>query len=133
LSAAQSVEDSRNTALHALEKEEESVADQNELNRAAAAVSDANAVELQAVLDDLQTLLKEGARYTAPQNGTVIQLNLKVGENSPKVGGLLADEAADYTLSILLDKDQAQQITVGTVLHVSQSKVSGDAALQNLS
>lgn len=133
LSAAQSVEDSRNTALHALEKEEEAVADQNELNRAAAAVSDANAAELQAELDDLQTLLKEGARYTAPQNGTVIQLNLKVGENSPKVGGLLADEAADYTLSILLDKDQAQQITVGTVLHVSQSKVSGDAAVQNLS
>lgn len=133
LSAAQSVEDSRNTALHALEKEEESVADQNELNRAAAAVSDANAVELQAELDALQALLKEGARYTAPQNGTVIQLNLKVGENSPKVGGLLADEAADYTLSILLDKDQAQQITVGTVLHVSQSKVSGDAAVQNLS
>lgn len=133
LSAAQSVEDSRNTALHALEKEEESVADQNELNRAAAAVSDANAAELQAELDDLQTLLKEGARYTAPQNGTVIQLNLKVGENSPKVGGLLADEAADYTLSIPLDKDQAQQITVGTVLHVSQSKVSGDAAVQNLS
>lgn len=133
LSAAQSVEDSRNTALHALEKEEESVADQNELNRAAAAVSDANAAELQAELDALQALLKEEARYTAPQNGTVIQLNLKVGENSPKVGGLLADEAADYTLSILLDKDQAQQITVGTVLHVSQSKVSGDAAVQNLS
>lgn len=133
LSAAQSVEDSRNTALHALEKEEESVADQNELNRAAAAVSDANAAELQAELDALQALLKEGARYTAPQNGTVIQLNLKVGENSPKVGGVLADEAADYTLSIPLDKDQAQQITVGTVLHVSQSKVSGDAAVQNLS
>lgn len=133
LSAAQSVEDSRNTALHALEKEEESVADQNELNRAAAAVSDANAAELQAELDALQALLKEEARYTAPQNGTVIQLNLKVGENSPKVGGLLADEAADYTLSIPLDKDQAQQITVGTVLHVSQSKVSGDAAVQNLS
>lgn len=133
LSAAQSVEDSRNTALHALEKEEEAVADQNELNRAAAAVSDANAAELQAELDALQALLKEGARYTAPQNGTVIQLNLKVGENSPKVGGLLADEAADYTLSIPLDKDQAQQITVGTVLHVSQSKVSGDAAVQNLS
>lgn len=133
LSVAQSVEDSRNTALHALEKEEESVADQNELNRAAAAVSDANAAELQAELDALQALMKEGARYTAPQNGTVIQLNLKVGENSPKVGGLLADEAADYTLSIPLDKDQAQQITVGTVLHVSQSKVSGDAAVQNLS
>lgn len=133
LSAAQSVEDSRNTALHALEKEEESVADQNELNRAAAAVSDANAAELQAEVDALQALLKEGARYTAPQNGTVIQLNLKVGENSPKVGGLLADEAADYTLSIPLDKDQAQQITVGTVLHVSQSKVSGDAAVRNLS
>lgn len=133
LSAAQSVEDSRNTALHALEKEEESVADQNELNRAAAAVSDANATELQAELDVLQALLKEGARYTAPQNGTVIQLNLKVGENSPKVGGLIADEVADYTLSIPLDKDQAQQITVGTVLHVNQSKVSGDAAVQNLS
>lgn len=91
LSAAQSVEDSRNTALHALEKEEESVADQNELNRAAA-VSDANAAELQAELDALQALLKEGARYTAPQNGTVIQLNLKAwGRTVPRWRDLLAD------------------------------------------
>lgn len=133
LSAAQSVEDSRNTALHALEKEEKTVAEQNELNQAAAAVSEADAATLQAQLDALLALQQADACYTAPKSGTLIQLALKAGEESPSVGGLLAGEDADFTLSALLYKDQAAEITVGTVLHVSQAKTSGDAAVQYLS
>lgn len=133
IAAAQSAEDNRNSALHALEKEEQTVADQNQLDQAAAAVSLANAASLQAQLEDLLALQRAGACYTAPENGTLVQLSLKAGENSPAVGGLLADEDADFTLSVLLEKDQTDRITVGTVFHASQTKTSGDAAVQHLS
>ena len=133
LSAAQNAEDSRNTALHALEKEEETVAEQNELARAEAAVSEAKAATLQAELDALLALQQAGACLTAPQSGTLVELALKVGETSPAVGGLLAEENADFTISVVLTEEQAQQITVGTVLHVSQNKATGDAAVQNTS
>ena len=49
------------------------------------------------------------------------------------MGGLLAGEDADFTLSAVLNKNQAAEITVGTVLHVNQNKSSGDAAVQHLS
>lgn len=133
LSSAQSVEDSRNAALHALEKEQEAVAKQNELNRAAAAVSEAKAAQLQAELDALLALQAADGRYTAPANGKLIQMNLKVGEVSPAVGGLLVSEDASYTIEVPLTAEQAELVSVGTVLHVSQSKVSGDAAVQRLS
>lgn len=133
LSAAQSVEDSRNTALHSLEKEEESVAEQNELNRAAAAVEVANAATLQAQLDALLALQQDGACYTAPSSGTLIQLYLRAGEQSPAVGGLLAGEDADFTVSVPLTDDDSEKITVGTILHISQNKAGGDAAVQHLS
>lgn len=133
LSAAQSAEDTRNSALHALEKEEETVAAQNELNNAAAAVSKADAAALQAQLDALLALQQANACYISPKSGTLIQLALRTGEKSPAVGGLLAGEDADFTLSVVLEEDQADAITTGTVLHVSQSKTSGEAAVQYLS
>lgn len=132
LSAAQSAEDSRNTALHRLEKEEASVAEQNELNRAAAAVGEANAANLQAQLDALLALQQAGACYTAPSSGTLVQLNLKAGEQSPAVGGLLAGEDADFTVCVPLTDDQSEKITVGTVLHISQNKAGGDTTVQHL-
>lgn len=133
LSAAQSVEDSRNTALHALEKEAETVAKQNELNRAAAAVSYANAANLQAELDALLALQEDGARYLAPKAGTIVGLELAVGKQSPAVGGLLADADSDYTVEVALTKQQAKLVAVGTVLHVGQGTNNGDAAVQSLS
>lgn len=133
LAAAQNAEDNRNTALHALEKEEEAVGKQNALNRAAAAVSKAKVATLQAELDALLALQAADGQYKAPSDGTLIQMNLKVGEPSPAVGGLLAAEDADYTIAVLLTAEQAKLITVGTILHVSQNKASGDAAVQRLS
>lgn len=133
LAAAQSAEDSRNTALHALEKEEEAVAEQNELNRAAAAVSNANAANLQAELDQLLALQAAGGQYLAPKAGTIVELDLIVGQQSPAVGGLLADADSDYTVEVPLTKQQAERVNVGTVLQVSQGTSSGDAAVQSLS
>lgn len=133
LAAAQSVEDSRNTALHALEKEEESVAEQNEKNRAAAAVSEAQAATLQAELDVLLALQQDGGRYVAPNNGTLVRLDLKTGEPSPSVGGLLAAEDGDFTLTALLDADQAKDVAVGTALYVSQNKADGEALVGHIS
>lgn len=131
--AAQSAEDNRNSALHTLEKEEENTAKQNELDRASAAVSAAQAATLQAELNALLALQQSEGRYVAPQNGVLVQLDLHTGEESPSVGGLIADENADYTLEVQLDEDQAKLITAGTLLHIVQSKVSGDAAVQNIS
>lgn len=131
--AAQSAEDNRNSALHTLEKEEENTAKQNELDRASAAVSAAQAATLQAELNALLALQQSEGRYVAPQNGVLVQLDLHTGEESPSVGGLIADENADYTLEVQLDEDQAKLIAAGTLLHIVQSKVSGDAAVQNIS
>lgn len=133
LAAAQSVEDTRNTALHALEKEEEQVAEQNALDRAAAAVSTAEAAACQAELDALLALQQNGGCLLAPMSGTLTRLDLQPGQVSTAVGGLLAGEDSDYTLELKLDKEQAQHITVGTVLHVRQNKTEGDAAIQSLS
>ena len=133
LSAAQSVEDSRNTALHNLEEAQEQVAEQNALDRAAAAVSEAEAAACQAELDALLALQQAGGSLLAPMNGTIIRLDLQPGQASTSVGGLLAGEDSDYTLEVKLEETQAQRITVGTVLHVRQSKVEGDAAVQSLS
>lgn len=132
LSAAQSAEDSRNSALHALEKEEEATAKQNALDRAAAAVTAADAAALQAELDALTALQQAGGTLTAPADGTLVALYLAVGQTSPAVGGLLAVDA-DFTAEIPLDASQAKLVAVGTVLHLSQSRASGDAAVQSLS
>lgn len=133
LSAAQSAEDNRNSALHTLEQEEETVEKQNQTNRAAAAVSQAKADALQAELDALLDLQQAGARYLAPGGGTIVTLNLKAGEASPAVGGLLADQNAQYTLEVPLTEEQAKLVSVGTVLHAQQNKAEGDAAVQSLS
>ena len=132
LSAAQSAEDSRNAALHALEKDAEATAKQNALDRAAAAVIAADAETLQAELDALLAVQSAGGVLTAPTGGTVVEMRLTVGAESPAVGGLLA-ENADFTAEIPLTEAQAKLVAVGTVLHVSQSKASGDAAVQSLS
>lgn len=132
LSAAQIAEDSRNAALHALEKDAEATAKQNALDRAAAAVTAADAETLQAELDALLAVQSAGGVLTAPTGGTVVEIRLTVGAESPAVGGLLA-ENADFTAEIPLTEAQAKLVAVGTVLHVSQSKASGDAAVQSLS
>lgn len=131
LSAAQSVEDSRNAALHALEQEEKATAKQNALDRAAAAVTRADAASLQAELDALVAVQQAGAILQAPMDGTIAELYLKAGQTSPAVGGLLA-QAADYALEVPLTADQAKLVAVGTTLHISQSKCSGDAVVQSL-
>ena len=133
LAAAQSVEDTRNTALHALEKEEEQLAEQNALDRAAAAVSEAEAAACQAELDALLALQQAGGSLLAPMSGTIIRLDLQPGQVSTAVAGLLAGGDSGYTLELKLDEGQAQHITVGTVLHVRQNKTEGDAAVQSLS
>ena len=124
LSAAQSAEDNRNTALHTLEKEQETTEKQNALDRAAAAVTASDAETLQAELDALLAEQQAG--------GTVRSLDLVVWLPSPAVGGQLAADA-DFTAEIPLEESQANLVSVGTVLHLSQSRASCDAAVQSLS
>lgn len=132
LSAAQSAEDNRNTALHTLEKEQETTEKQNTLDRAAAAVTASDAETLQAELDALLAVQQAGGTLTAPSDGTLVSLDLVVGQPSPAVGGQLAADA-DFTAEIPLEESQANLVSVGTVLHLSQSRASCDAAVQSLS
>ena len=132
LSAAQSAEDNRNTALHTLEKEQETTEKQNALDRAAAAVTASDAETLQAELDALLAVQQAGGTLTAPSDGTLVSLDLVVGQPSPAVGGQLAADA-DFTAEIPLEESQANLVSVGTVLHLSQSRASCDAAVQSLS
>ena len=132
LSAAQSAEDNRNTALHTLEKEQETTEKQNALDRAAAAVTASDAETLQAELDALLAVQQAGGTLTAPSDGTLVSLDLVVGQPSPDVGGQLAADA-DFTAEIPLEESQANLVSVGTVLHLSQSRASCDAAVQSLS
>lgn len=132
LSAAQSAEDNRNTALHTLEKEQEITEKQNALDRAAAAVTASDAETLQAELDALLAVQQAGGTLTAPSDGTLVSLDLVVGQPSPAVGGQLAADA-DFTAEIPLEESQANLVSVGTVLHLSQSRASCDAAVQSLS
>ena len=132
LSAAQSAEDSRNAALHALENEEEATAKQNALDRAAAAVTAADAETLQAELDALLTIQQAGAILPAPTAGTLTAINLQAGQTTPAVGGMLA-ENTDFTLEVPLSEDEAKLVSVGTVLQISQSKARGTAAVASLS
>lgn len=132
LSAAQSAEDNRNTALHTLEKEQETTEKQNALDRAAAAVTASDAETLQAELDALFAVQQAGGTLTAPSDGTLVSLDLVVGQPSPAVGGQLAADA-DFTAEIPLEESQANLVSVGTVLHLSQSRASCDAAVQSLS
>ena len=132
LSAAQSAEDNRNTALHTLEKEQETTEKQNALDRAAAAVTASDAETLQAELDALLAVQQAGGTLTAPSDGTLVSLDLVVGQPSPAVGGQLAADA-DFTAEIPLEESQANLVSVGIVLHLSQSRASCDAAVQSLS
>ena len=120
------------TALHTLEKEQETTEKQNALDRAAAAVTASDAETLQAELDALLAVQQAGGTLTAPSDGTLVSLDLVVGQPSPAVGGQLAADA-DFTAEIPLEESQANLVSVGTVLHLSQSRASCDAAVQSLS
>ena len=110
LSAAQSAEDNRNTALHTLEKEQETTEKQNALDRAAAAVTASDAETLQAELDALLAVQQAGGTLTAPSDGTLVSLDLVVGQPSPAVGGQLAADA-DFTAEIPLEESQANLVS----------------------
>lgn len=101
-------------------------------NAAAAAVTASDAETLQAELDALLAVQQAGGTLTAPSDGTLVSLDLVVGQPSPAVGGQLAADA-DFTAEIPLEESQANLVSVGTVLHLSQSRASCDAAVQSLS
>ena len=110
---------------------EESVS-RAQTKRDEAAVTASDAETLQAELDALLAVQQAGGTLTAPSDGTLVSLDLVVGQPSPAVGGQLAADA-DFTAEIPLEESQANLVSVGTVLHLSQSRASCDAAVQSLS
>ena len=80
----------------------------------------------------LKAVQQAGGTLTAPSDGTLVSLDLVVGQPSPAVGGQLAADA-DFTAEIPLEESQANLVSVDTELHLSQSRASCDAAVQSLS
>ena len=88
---AQSYEDARNSAAHTYSQSAEDVAKTNEANQAQAAVTQAQLDIARAELSALQSLKAADCVLSAPEDGTLTQLNLEAGQNSTSVAGLLAD------------------------------------------
>lgn len=130
---AQSYEDARDSAAHSYAKEAESTAKANAANRAQAAVTGADLQAARARLAALQALEAADGVLAAPADGTLTELDLAAGQNSPAVAGMLAQADADSTLTFSLDADAARLATAGTRVTVTQGSRSVQAAVTALS
>lgn len=104
---AQSYEDARNSAAHTYSQSAEDVAKTNEANQAQATVTQAQLDIARAELSALQSLKAADCVLSAPEDGTLTQLNLEAGQNSTSVAGLLADRNAASVLTFSLEQASA--------------------------
>lgn len=77
---AQSYEDARNSAAHTYSQSAEDVAKTNEANQAQATVTQAQLDIARAELSALQSLKAADCVLSAPEDGTLTQLNLEAGQ-----------------------------------------------------
>ncbi len=119
---AQSYEDARNSAAHTYSQSAEDVAKTNEANQAQATVTQAQLDIALAELSALQSLKAADCVLSAPEDGTLTQLNLEAGQNSTSVAGLLADRNAASVLTFSLEQASVRLATVGTQITVKARK-----------
>lgn len=130
---AQSYEDARNSAAHTYSQSAEDVAKTNEANQAQATVTQAQLDIARAELSALQSLKAADCVLSAPEDGTLTQLNLEAGQNSTSVAGLLADRNAASVLTFSLEQASARLATVGTQITVKQGSQSMQTTVTALS
>ena len=130
---AQSYEDARNSAAHTYSQSAEDVAKTNEANQAQATVTQAQLDIARAELSALQSLKAADCVLSAPEDGTLTQLNLEAGQNSTSVAGLLADRNAASVLTFSLEQASARLATVGTQISVKQGSQSMQTTITALS
>lgn len=130
---AQSYEDARNSAAHTYSQSAEDVAKTNEANQAQATVTQAQLDIARAELSALQSLKAADCVLSAPEDGTLTQLNLEAGQNSTSVAGLLADRNTASVLTFSLEQASARLATVGTQITVKQGSQSMQTTVTALS
>lgn len=86
-----------------------------------------------AELSALQSLKAADCVLSAPEDGTLTQLNLEAGQNSTSVAGLLADRNAASVLTFSLEQASARLATVGTQITVKQGSQSMQTTVTALS
>lgn len=130
---AQSYEDARNSEAHTYSQSAEDVAKTNEANQAQATVTQAQLDIARTELSALQSLKAADCVLSAPEDGTLTQLNLEAGQNSTSVAGLLADRNAAGVLTFSLEQASARLATVGTQVTVKQGSQSMQTTITALS
>ena len=105
----------------------------NEANQAQATVTQAQLDIARAELSALQSLKAADCVLSAPEDGTLTQLNLEAGQNSTSVAGLLADRNAASVLTFSLEQASARLATVGTQITVKQGSQSMQTTVTALS
>lgn len=131
-SSAQNYEDARNSAAHSFAEAAKDAAKTTASNSAQAGVTAAQLAAAEAALAELRALQQAGGALTAPAAGTLTELNLTPGQQSPRVAGLLADGEVGSTLVFTLDESAAKLATVGTAVTVRQGSAEGQAAITAL-
>lgn len=131
-SSAQNYEDARNSAAHSFAEAAKDAAKTTASNSAQAGVTAAQLAAAEATLAELRALQQAGGALTAPAAGTLTELNLTPGQQSPRVAGLLADGEVGSTLVFTLDESAAKLATVGTAVTVRQGSAEGQAAITAL-
>ena len=131
-SSAQNYEDARNSAAHSFAEAAKDAAKTTASNSAQAGVTAAQLAAAEATLAELRALQQAGGALTAPTAGTLTELNLTPGQQSPRVAGLLADGEVGSTLVFTLDESAAKLATVGTAVTVRQGSAEGQAAITAL-
>lgn len=131
-SSAQNYEDARNSAAHSFAEAAKDAAKTTASNSAQAGVTAAQLAAAEATLAELRALQQAGGALTAPDAGTLTELNLTPGQQSPRVAGLLADGEVGSTLVFTLDESAAKLATVGTAVTVRQGSAEGQAAITAL-
>ena len=111
-SSAQNYEDARNSAAHSFAEAAKDAAKTTASNSAQAGVTAAQLAAAEATLAELRALQQAGGALTAPAAGTLTELNLTPGQQSPRVAGLLADGEVGSTLVFTLDESAAKLATV---------------------
>lgn len=130
---AQNYEDARNSAAHTYSLSAEDAAETNAANQAQAAVTQAQLDAARMELSALQALEAAEGVLSAPEDGTLTQLNLVPGQNSSAVAGLLADDNAPRVLTFSLNRESARLATVGMQVTVKQGSQTAQTAITALS
>ena len=136
LSAAQkniqSMQDALDSALHSYGLQQEQTAQQNDTDKAKANVLAVQMDALEKELKELKNIQDENYIYVANTSGKITKLNLEIGQKTPEVAGLVADEDDGKIVSTTITTAQKEFVSVGTSVQVTQGNQSQSASVTEI-